>query len=121
MVRDGQITDSTAWTYVEKGRDPRSALGVREDGTLVLYAVDGRRSGYSGGLSQLDLAEEMLSQAASGRQPGRRGSTAISVWVPGQEGPSIVNIPSDGKPRACATYLLLVSRDEVTAIRTGWC
>ena len=113
MVRDGQITDSTAWTYVEKGRDPRSALGVREDGTLVLYAVDGRRSGYSGGLSQLDLAEEMLSQGcvwAVNLDGG--GSTAISVWVPGQEGPSIVNIPSDGKPRACATYLLLVSRDE---------
>ena len=28
MVRDGQITDSTAWTYVEKGRDPRSALAA---------------------------------------------------------------------------------------------
>ena len=87
MVRDGQITDSTAWTYVEKGRDPRSALGVREDGTLVLYAVDGRRSGYSGGLSQLDLAEEMLSHLnirhsqrikQMSKAPGRRYSSSWS-------------------------------------------
>ena len=42
MVRDGQITDSTAWTYVEKGRDPRSALGVREDGTLPYLYADGK-------------------------------------------------------------------------------
>ena len=49
------------------------------------------------------------------------GSTAISVWVPGQEGPSIVNIPSDGKPRACATTCSWSPGMRVTAIRTGWC
>lgn len=97
----------------KRAATPAPPWACGRTGTLVLYAVDGRRSGYSGGLSQLDLAEEMLSQGcvwAVNLDGG--GSTAISVWVPGQEGPSIVNIPSDGKPRACATYLLLVSRDE---------
>ena len=110
MIRDGVVTDSTGWTYVKSGRDPRTAVGMRRDGTLVLYAVDGRSSGVSGGLSQVDLAQELLTQGcvwAANLDGG--GSTAMSVWVPGQTGPAVVNRPSDGKPRGCATYLLLVT------------
>lgn len=110
MVRDGKMTDSSSWTYSGDGRQPRSALGVKADGTLVVYAVDGRQSGYSSGLSQKDLADEMIKQGcvwAVNLDGG--GSTAISVWMPGQSGPTVHNLPSDGKPRSCATYLLLVT------------
>jgi hypothetical protein len=110
MVRDGQITNSDNWTYRADGRAPRTALGVKADGTLLLYGVDGRQSGYSIGLSQVDLAEEMLAQGcqwAVNLDGG--GSTAVSVWLPGASGASVINLPSDGKPRSCATYLLLVS------------
>lgn len=110
MIRDGSITDSSGWTYVKNGRDPRTAVGLRRDGSLVLYAVDGRSTGVSGGLSQVDLAQELLAQGcvwAANLDGG--GSTAMSVWVPGQSGPAVVNRPSDGKPRGCATYLLLVT------------
>lgn len=62
MVKDGKMTDSSSWTYTGDGRQPRTALGVKADGTLVVYAVDGRQSGYSVGLSQKDLADEMLKQ-----------------------------------------------------------
>jgi exopolysaccharide biosynthesis protein len=112
MIRDGQITDTSSWTYMKDGRAPRTALGVKEDGTLLLYAVDGRQSGYSMGLSQLDLAQEMLAQGcrwAVNLDGG--GSTAISIWLPGQSAPTIKNIPSDGTPRSCATYLLWVTDD----------
>lgn len=113
MVRNGQLTDSAKWSYVNDGRNPRTALGVKADGTAVIYAVDGRQSGYSIGLSQTDLAEEMLAQGcqwAVNLDGG--GSTAISVWIPGQSGPSLINIPSDGTARSCATYLLLVTDEE---------
>ena len=112
MVQDGRLTDSSEWTYAKDGRNPRTALGVRKDGSAVLYVVDGRKSGYSGGLSQVDLAQELLDQGCErvvNLDGG--GSSAISVWVPGQTGPAIVNQPSDGKPRGCATYLLLVTDD----------
>lgn len=115
MIRDGALTDSASWTYVKTGRDPRTAVGMRRDGTLVLYAVDAA-SRVSGGLSQVDLAQELLEQDcvwAANLDGG--GSTAMSVWVPGQTGPAVVNRPSDGKPRNCATYLLLVSDDAATA------
>ena len=112
MVWDGSITDSGSWTYTKSGRAPRTALGVKADGTLVVYAVDGRQSGYSMGLSQVDLAQEM--QALGCRWAVNLdggGSTAISVWVPGQEEISLRNKPSDGVQRNCATYLLLVTDD----------
>ncbi len=109
MVRDGAVTSSSNWTY-KSGRAPRTALGVKEDGTLVLYAVDGRQSGYSSGLTEQDLAEEMRDRGCSWAvNLDGGGSTAISVWLPGKTGPTIRNIPSDGAPRSCATYLLLVT------------
>ena len=113
MVWDGQLTDSSQWTYAKDGRQPRTALGMKEDGTLLVYAVDGRQSGYSSGLSQKDLAEEMIRRGcvwAVNLDGG--GSTAISLWLPGQTGPAVLNLPSDGKPRSCATYLLLVTDRE---------
>ena len=110
MVWDGVITDSANWTYAKDGRQPRTAMGIKADGTVVLYAVDGRQSGYSSGLSQADLADELLAQGclwAVNLDGG--GSTAISAWLPGRSGPALQNKPSDGRARGCATYLLFVT------------
>ena len=116
IVDKGKVTDSANWTkvdYVDFVRAPRTALGVRRDGTLVLYAVDGRQSSHSVGLTMTDLADEMVEQGcrwAVNLDGG--GSTCVSVWVPGQSGPALQNSPSDGKSRSCATYLLLVTEKE---------
>lgn len=121
MVWDGQLTDSSQWTYAKDGRQPRTALGMKEDGTLLVYAVDGRQSGYSSGLSQKDLAEEMIRRGcvwAVNLDGG--GSTAISLWLPGQTGPAVLNLPSDGKPRSCATYLLAGTEPEGDGRRNHW-
>lgn len=113
LVRGGKLTDPAGWNHPDKNRAPRSALGVRADGTLVLYAADGRRSGYSAGLTLTDLADEMLAQGcewAVNLDGG--GSTALSVWVPGETAPAVQSRPSDGKPRSCATFLLIVGEGE---------
>lgn len=110
LIQNGAITDSSNWTYKNDGRQPRSAIGMKEDGTLLIYAVDGRQSGYSIGLSEADLADELLGQGcvwAVNVDGG--GSTAMSVWLPGQSGSSLQSVPSGGSPRSCATYLLLVT------------
>ena len=110
LIKDGAITDSSGWTYKNDGRQPRSAIGMKDDGTLLVYAVDGRQSGYSIGLSEADLADELLKQGcvwAVNVDGG--GSTAMSVWLPGQSGSSLQSVPSGGSPRGCATYLLLVT------------
>ena len=84
IVRNGSITDSSQWVYGKDGRNPRTALGVKADGTLVLYEVDGRQSGYSGGLSEKDLADELLQQGcqwAVNLDGG--GSSILSARLPG--------------------------------------
>ena len=123
MVWDGVVTDTASWTYSKDGRQPRTALGLKEDGTLVLYAVDGRKSGYSSGLSQLDLAMELLNRGCLwvvNLDGG--GSTSLSAWLPGQSGPVLKNTPSDGRARSCATFLLLVTdqRGNGQAERLAW-
>lgn len=109
IVQNGVATSKSGWLYPDNARAPRSALGMRSDGTLLLYAADGRQSGYSVGLTLTDLADEMLAlgcEWAVNLDGG--GSTALSVWTPGQTGASVQNSPSDSALRACATYLLLV-------------
>ncbi len=110
MVRDGAVTDSSNWVYAKDGRQPRTALGIKADGTLVVYAVDGRKAGHSVGLTQANLADELLSQGCvTAVNLDGGGSTSLSVWMPGESGPAIRNIPSDGSPRRCATFLMLVT------------
>ncbi len=112
MVSDGVVTDTSDWTYTKDGRQPRSALGIKPDGSILVYAVDGRRAGYSAGLTQVDLAQELAKQGCRwvvNLDGG--GSTALSAWIPGQTGPKTVSLPSDGQERRCATYLLFVTED----------
>ena len=113
LVKDGKVTDPAEWVKVDHAdsvRAPRTALGVKKDGTLVVHTVDGRQSKHSVGLTVTDLAAEMADLGckwAVNLDGG--GSTALSVLVPGQDGSTLQNSPSDGKPRPCATFLLLVS------------
>ena len=110
MVSNGAVTDSSTWVYAKDGRQPRTAMGVKPDGTVLFYAVDGRQSGYSVGLSQMNLADELLRQGCvTVVNLDGGGSTSLSLWTPGTKGPALKNKPSGGSPRACATYLLLVT------------
>ena len=112
IVSNGAITDSSSWTYAT-GRAPRTAVGVQSDGTMIFYTVDGRQSGYSGGLTELDLAEEMLRQGcvwAVNLDGG--GSTTFAARLPGSDGVSVVNSPSGGALRSCAAFILLVTDPE---------
>lgn len=118
MAQYGRLTDTSTWTYLKDGRQPRSALGIGYDGSVTLLAVDGRQSGHSVGLTQLDLAQTLLDryncETVVNLDGG--GSTALSLWVPGTNGPALVNKPSDGRARSCATYLLLVAKDRPSYI-----
>lgn len=114
MISNGAMTNSATWNYTV-GRDPRTAVGVKKDGTMVFYTADGRQSGYSAGLTQVDLAEELLQQGcvwAVNLDGG--GSTTFGVRLPGSDSVSIANSPSGGSLRACATFILLVT-DQDTA------
>jgi flagellar hook assembly protein FlgD len=41
-------------------RHPRTAVGQRADGRIIMLVVDGRRAGYSAGMTNFELAQTMI-------------------------------------------------------------
>lgn len=84
-------------------RNPRTAVGQRADGRLLLVAVDGRQPGYSVGMSNFELALAMMqlgAVTASALDAG--GSTTMAF--DGQ----LLNRPSDpGGERPVAESLVI--------------
>jgi hypothetical protein len=71
-------------------RNPRTLAGVKSDGTLLLVTVDGRRPGYSAGMSLTEAARLMQSLGArEAMNLDGGGSTTMVV------GGRVVNRPSD--------------------------
>lgn len=111
LLENGEICDNLG-----TGRHPRSAIGIKADGTVVLYAIDGRQSDHSNGLTEWDLADELKQRGCvSALNLDGGGSTALSVRREGDDEVTPVNSPSDGALRSCSTYIMLVN----TASSTG--
>lgn len=113
LLDNGKITDSTDWYPSAATRNPRTALGIRADGSIVYYTIDGRVASHSSGITLQKLAEELLELGcmyAVNLDGG--GSTAISLRLPGSTSTSVLNYPSDGYLRSCSTYILLVTENK---------
>ena len=108
------VTDGVPEPDLERGEiAPRTAVGIRSDGTVVLYTVDGRQTGYSKGYSIADLAER-LSQIGCVEAciMDGGGSTALSALYIGGEDAEIVGKPSAGSERSVSTYIMLAAFGE---------
>jgi hypothetical protein len=85
-------------------RTARTAVGQRRDGSIVLVAVDGARVGYSVGLTNYELAQQLVRLGcvtASGLEPGNSTTMAFD----GQ----LLNRPSDPSGERAVSEALLVS------------
>jgi large repetitive protein len=84
-------------------RHPRTAVGIRPDGTVLLVVVDGRRPEYSDGMTLAELADlmrELGARDALNLDGG--GSTTLVL------GGRVVNRPTDGAGERPVTNALLV-------------
>lgn len=107
IVADGQMTDPSSWDQAIVSANPRSALGIKENGTVVYYTIDGRNQSHSNGLTMKELAEELLSKGCTEAvNLDGGGSTSFSIQFPNQEEPTLQNRPSGGSERSCSTFLL---------------
>ena len=102
--------------YVNTGSSevhPRTTIGYKADGTIVLFVVDGRQPGFSVGLSDLACAQYMksLGCVAAIRMDGG-GSSTMGVRMPGDTKMTTVNSPSDGSERNDADGLLIVLKSD---------
>ncbi|MDR0380507.1 MAG: S-layer homology domain-containing protein [Oscillospiraceae bacterium] len=111
LLTNGQLAEGLG-----TGTAPRTAFGIRGDGTCVYYTVDGRQEGYSAGLSLTDVALRLQSLGcveAINLDGG--GSTVLGAKYPGQDALNQMGRPSDGQQRRVANFIALVN----TMPRTG--
>lgn len=105
------VTGGVPEPDLERGEAaPRTAVGIRADGTIVLYTVDGRQSGYSRGYTIAGLAERLaeLGCAEACIMDGG-GSTALSALYIGGDDAEMVGKPSGGGERSVSTYIMLAA------------
>ncbi len=93
------------------GASARSAIGFRDDGTVIFMVNDGKQSGYSVGLTPQSLAEEMLALGVDNAIALDGGGSSCLAVRPGGETFGVVNSPSDGTLRKCANYIFLLEKE----------
>ena len=110
LVENGQVCSGLL-----NGAAPRTAIGLKRDGSLVLYTIDGRQSGYSVGATLTQVAERMVELGCvTALSLDGGGSTALVATQPDSTTASLVNKPSGGSERAVTNHLFLVADSRPT-------
>ena len=105
LVENGQ-----ACTGLVNGAAPRTAAGLRADGSLVLYTIDGRQNGYSIGATLTQVAQRMVELGCvTAVSLDGGGSTAMVATSPAGTAASLVSKPSGGTERAVTNHIFLVA------------
>lgn len=94
-----EIAPDIAW-----GRAPRTAVGVKKDGTVLIVVADGR-SDYSAGMSLEELARFLIRLGAD-RAMNFDGGGSSEMVVNGR----VMNDPSDGDERPVRVALGVVRK-----------
>ncbi|MDR0424820.1 MAG: S-layer homology domain-containing protein [Clostridiales Family XIII bacterium] len=106
------IYNNGTWVSTGERVNPRTCIGIKRDGSVMLYVLDGRQAGVSGGLGLTDVAKHMIALGCvvvANLDGG--GSSTMVVREPGRDDRAVTkNSPSDGKQRAVANGLFYVYR-----------
>ncbi len=111
LITDGKLD------YTDEAAAPRTAAGIRDDGTVIFYTIDGRQKGYSYGVRKETLARRLLELGcvdAINLDGG--GSTSIGITYPVTQAFKVMNSPSDGDLRSCANFLFIMRTAEPDGI-----
>ncbi len=100
LLIDGEINPN-----LQAGAAPRTAIGIKADGSILLYTIDGRQSNHSYGVQLKTLAARMKELGCiEALNLDGGGSTQIAAQLPGNENSALMNKPSDGKERKVSTF-----------------
>ncbi len=106
LIKNGQVQSNFDSSI--SGKTSRTAAGVKEDGTIVLFALD-KKEGLSNGLDLKSVAEYLKSiGCVSAINLDGGGSTTMHIRK--GEGLKIVNNPTDGSERSVSNGIIFVSR-----------
>lgn len=103
LVKDGQ-----AQTFSIAGAHPRTAIGIKKDGSVFVIVIDGRQEDSSG-VTLTEIAKVMKDLGAVEAMTfDGGGSSTMVVREPGETDATVINSPSDGKERSVGNSLLIV-------------
>ncbi|MBD0378810.1 phosphodiester glycosidase family protein [Paenibacillus sedimenti] len=106
LVKDGEVQPNG-----DTAVHPRSAIGTKADGSVVMIEVDGRAPGFSEGVQLQELGQMMKNLGVvQALNLDGGGSSTVIVRSPGDTSRSLMNRPSDGGERKTANGLLLVNK-----------
>lgn len=114
MLVFNHLTETLDTTSFTKARHPRTAIGVKPNGNVVLLTVDGRQEN-SAGMSLHELCNLMRWLGCS-TAINLDGGGSTTLWVAGHGANGVVNFPSDNKKwdhegsRKVANVILLKQR-----------
>ena len=110
LIENGQVVSGLSTSGA-----PRTAIGMKADGTVIFYTIDGRQSGYSVGASENLLAQRLLELGCTTAiclDGG--GSTTLTATLPDSTSSERINSPSDGSERAVSTQIFLVASNQAS-------
>lgn len=104
------VDNGVVQTGLPTGYAPRTAVGVKANGDVVLYTVDGRQTGYSMGASFKVLSERLVELGCvTAVCLDGGGSTTAVASLPDSTSAQLVSSPSDKVQRKVSNHLLLVA------------
>ncbi len=111
------VADGAVVAGLPTGVNPRTAVGVRYDGAVIFYTIDGRRSGHSVGASMDQVAKRMIELGCvTALCLDGGGSTTLAITAPDKLEAGTANRPSDGAERKVSNQVFLVAPNEPTGV-----
>lgn len=111
------VVDGVVQTGLDTATNPLTAVGVKPDGTVLFYTIDGRQSGLSVGATLTMVANRMVELGCTNAVAlDGGGSTTLGVTMPDSNGFTVSNSPSDGSQRSVSNALFLVSNTQATGV-----
>ncbi|MBQ8003515.1 MAG: phosphodiester glycosidase family protein, partial [Oscillospiraceae bacterium] len=105
LLQDGKVYSTT-----DKSNQPRTSIGIREDGTVVMATFDGRGAGGAAGMSYESCAHAMRALGCvDALNLDGGGSTTFVLRKPGDMEAGVVNNLSGSSARQVANALVLMN------------
>lgn len=107
FLKDGMIPTEEGLIEFSETRNPRTAIGIRADGSVVIVEVDGRQSDFSNGASFADLVNIFISLNCIDAINIDGGGSSCMAIKNNSGGYDLKNSPSDGSIRRIADCLIV--------------
>jgi exopolysaccharide biosynthesis protein len=106
LLKDGEVQEDldTKTPY------PTTAVGIKENGEVVILQIDGRQNEWSNGIPHKDTANYLRSIGCiDALMLDGGGSSTMAAKLPEEGTAKIINKPSDGRERSVGNGLLLLA------------